>query len=203
MHSLDEDEIEAKARQFRLAIGVDDSDWLDVPTLVYKLKRLLPGISYALVEDYELLDPGGRWDADKNQLLIRRSVFEKANRPNADPRARFTIVHEIAHAYLGHAGVRNRSAKGSLEKAISTKIRRIETITDRFAAAVLAPLHRIKPNENAASIALRFGLSKQASEIRADQAARDYRRKNGLTRPIPNSVRKIIDELRYGKKNET
>ncbi|MGO9674836.1 MAG: hypothetical protein ACLPSF_11845, partial [Methylocella sp.] len=76
----------------------------------------------------------------------------------------------------------------------------LETRTDRFAVAVLAPFHRIRPNEDATLIALRFGVSKQAAEIRADEAARDYRRKNGLTRPIPDEVQKIIDQLRNGKK---
>jgi IrrE N-terminal-like domain len=201
MRNWDEDEIEARARRFRQAMGVDDLDWLDAPTLIFKLMHLLPGISYLVVDDSDLPDPGGQWNATTKQLTFRRSVFENANKLNADPRARFTIVHELTHAYLGHEGIRNRSAKGSLEKTISSKTRQIETITDQFTAAVLAPFHRIKPDEDAASIAIRFGLSKKAGQIRADQAARDYRRKNGLTRPIPESVRKIIDDLRNGKKD--
>lgn len=201
MRNWDDDEIEARARQFRKAVGVDGLDWLDVPTLIFKVKNLLPGISYLLVADSDLPDPGGRWDANRKQLIFRRSVFESANKPNSAPRARFTIVHELMHAYLGHEGLRNRTAAASLEKTISIKTRSIETITDRLTAAVLAPFHRIRPHEDAASIAERFGLSKQAAEIRADQAARDYRRKNRLTRPIPDPIQKIIDDLRNGKKD--
>jgi Zn-dependent peptidase ImmA (M78 family) len=199
MRTWDDDEIEAIARRFRRELGVDNVDFLHVPTLIYKLKRLLPGLSYVLVGDSDLPDPGGRWDARSKQLIFRRSVFEGANRPNPEPRARFTIVHELIHAYRGHEGIRNRSAAGSLEKTLSTKTRRVETVTDRLAAAVLAPFDRIEPNETAGSIARRFGLSKQAAEIRADEAARYYRRKNKTLRPIPDSVQKILDDLRNGK----
>ncbi|MGB8900066.1 MAG: ImmA/IrrE family metallo-endopeptidase [Methylocella sp.] len=199
MRNWDDDEIEARARQFRQAMGVDDLDWLDAPTLIFKLMHLLPGISYLIVKDSDLPDPGGQWDANRKRLIFRRSVFENANKLNPDPRARFTIVHELTHAYLGHDGIRNRSPIGSLEKTISTKTRRIETITDRFTAAVLAPCHRMKPYETAESIALRFGLSKRAAEIREEEAARDYRLKNGLLRPIPDSIRQLIDEMRNGR----
>lgn len=196
MRNWDEDEIEARARQLRQAIGMDDLDWVDVRTLLDRIMDRLPGISLLLVEDSELPDPGGRWDANEKQLIYRKSVFESANKPNPVPRARWTVVHELMHAYLGHEGIRNRSAKGSLEKLFSSEIQRIETITDRFTAAVLAPFHRIKSQEDAASIAVRFGLSKVAAEIRADQAARDYRRKNRLMRPIPESIKNIIDEMK-------
>jgi IrrE N-terminal-like domain len=195
MRSWDEDEIEARARHLRQAIGVDDLDWLDARTLVQKIMNLLPGVSLLLVEDSELPDPGGQWDANKQQLIFRKSVFESGIKPNPNRRSRWTIVHELMHAYLGHAEIRNRSFQGSLEK-LSSKIRRIETITDRFTAAVLAPFHRIKPQEDAVSIAARFGISKTAAEIRADRAARDYRRKNNLPRPIPDSIRNIIDEMK-------
>jgi len=195
MHSWDEDEIEARARQLRQAIGVDNLDWLDAGMLVQKIMNLLPGVSLLLVKDSELPDPGGQWDANKQQLIFRKSVFESGTKSDPNPRSRWTIFHELIHAYLGHAGIRNRTAQGSLEK-LSIKVRRIEAITDRFTAAVLAPFHRIKFQEDAVSIAARFGLSKSAAEIRADRAARDYRRKNNLPRPIPDSVRNIIDELK-------
>jgi len=148
MRTWDEDEIEAKARRLRQAIGVDNLDWLDTRMLLNKIMGLLPGTSLLLVEDSELPEPGGRWDGDKKQLIFRASIFESANRPNPNLRARWTIVHELMHAYLGHAGVRNRSAKDSLEKLFSSKTLWIEALTDRFTAAVLAPFHRINPNLN-------------------------------------------------------
>jgi hypothetical protein len=45
MRIWDEDEIEARARQFRQAMGVDDLDWLDAPTLIFKLLHLMPGLT--------------------------------------------------------------------------------------------------------------------------------------------------------------
>jgi hypothetical protein len=63
MRNWDDDEIETRARRFRQAMGVDDLDWLDVPTLIYKLKLLLPGVSYLTVEDSDLPEPGGQWNA--------------------------------------------------------------------------------------------------------------------------------------------
>jgi uncharacterized protein DUF955 len=202
MHDWEEAEIEEKARQFRKKIGVDDLVWLEAPTLIYKVCHSFPPIQYARVADHELPDPGGRWDANRKVLIFRESVFAASNKFNPDARARFTIAHEVAHAVLAHEGIRNRSAQDSQEKKFSNRIRHLEAVTDRFAVAIYAPLHLIQPHETAESIALRFGLSKRASEIRAEEAARDYRRKNGLIRPIPDPIKRLLDELRNGKANK-
>lgn len=203
MRSWDEDEIEEKARQFRKRIGVDDLVWLDAPTLIYKTCYSFPPIHYVRVADQELPDPGGRWDTNRKLLIFRESVFAASNKFNPDARARYTVAHEVAHAVLAHDGVRNRSAKDSQEKRFSSKIRQLEAVADRFAVATYAPLHLIQPYESAESIALRFGLSKRAAEIREEEAARNYRRKNGLLRPIPDSIMRLIDDVRNGRNDKS
>lgn len=193
----DEENIEKRALQFRRMIGIDDTQVLiDAPTLLYKSQHYFPGVTYLLVSDAELPLPGGQWNAEKRQFTFRQSVFEAANRQNPDPRARWTIAHEVSHFANGHTGIRHRSLKGSLEKRLSTKVRGIELLTDRFTAALLAPLHLIKQDEPAWSIATRFCMSDHAAQIRAEEAARAYRRENGLTRQLPESIRSILDDLR-------
>jgi Zn-dependent peptidase ImmA (M78 family) len=196
MSTWTEEETEEDALRFRRRIGIeDDQVWVDAPTLLFKLHHYF-GIGYQRLLNNELPDPGGQWDANNRHIKLNESVFVGANDPNPLPRCRWTVVHEVSHAALGDAGIRNRSAKDSLEKRTSGRIKSIEARADRFTAALLAPLHLIRPDESAESIALRFGLSKTAAEIRAKDAAKNHRRKHNIKREIPDSIKKIIDELK-------
>lgn len=192
------EEIENKARDFRRRLGVDGLEFFDVPTLVFKACKLL-GLGYSLVTDQELPEPGGRWDAERKLFLFRQSVFEAANSLCPDPRARWTIVHEIIHALNGDKGIRNRSPVGSLEKKIQTGIRAIEAQTDRLTASFFAPYHLIHDDESASSIARRFGMGMEAATIRAAEVAKSRRRELGIDRPIPESIRNIIEDLKSPK----
>ncbi len=192
-----EEDIEERALRFRRMIGIDDSQVLiHAPTLLYKVQHYFPDITFSLVGDAELPPPGGQWNAEKKQFTFRQSVFEAANAQNPDPRARWTIAHEVSHFANGHTGIRHRSPKGSLEKTLLANVRSIEWLTDRFTAALLAPLHLVEYKESASSIATRFGFSEQAAQIRGDEAARAYRRRHSLTRQLPESIRSILDELK-------
>ena len=196
----DDEKIEYDALLFRRRIGIgDDQIFIDAPTLVYKVRHFFPGVQYSLVEDAELPPPGGQWRADKRLFIFRKTIFEAANKLNANPHARWTLAHEVSHFANGDPGIRNRSAKGSLEKVILPKIRRIESRTDRFTAALLAPLHLIEFNEPISSIACRFGLSDEAAEIRAEEVARAYRRRHGIARPLPKSVENVLADLKKRK----
>jgi hypothetical protein len=196
MGSWTDEEIEALARRFRQKIGIDDLIWIDAPTLIFKVCHHFPEIDYQLVDDADLPPPGGRWDADRKLLIYRRSVFEAANKPNPDPPARWTVTHEITHAVFDDQGIRNRSTRDSNEKRFSSTIRRIESRTDRFTGAVLAPLHLIEQNESVESISQRFGLSKTAATIRKGEAERAYRKQHGILRPLPASIQTLLDEIK-------
>lgn len=135
----------------------------------------------------------GTQKKDSSSLEIRSS--KQANKLNANPRARWTVTHEVSHFANGDEGVRNRSSKGSLEKTISPRIRKIESRTDRFTAALLAPLRLIEHDEPIASIALRFGLSDEAAEIRSEEAARAYRRRHGIQRELPKSIQDLLSDF--------
>jgi Zn-dependent peptidase ImmA (M78 family) len=200
MRSWTEEEIEELARRFRQKIGIDDLVLVEAPTLVFKVCHYFPDIRYLRVRDHELPDPGGRWDSENKLLIYRESVFAGANEPNADPRCRWTMAHEVSHAVFDDQGIRNRSPKNSLEKRVSAKVREIESRTDRFTAAVLASLHLIEPDESVASIALRFGLSKEAAAIRSEEAARAYRRQHRIPRELPPSIKKLLEDLKNPKK---
>ncbi len=196
----DDEKIEDNVLQFRRSIGIDDGQvFIDAPTLVYKVRHFFPDVQYSLVQEHELPPPGGQWHAEKRLFIFRQSVFEAANKLNSNPRARWTVAHEVSHFANGDEGVRNRSSKSSLEKAISPKVRRIESRTDRFTAALLAPLHLIELEEPISSIALRFGLSEEAAKIRFEEAARAYRRRHGLTRPLPASIQNLLADLKKKK----
>jgi Zn-dependent peptidase ImmA (M78 family) len=173
--------------------------WVEALTLLFKVHHHF-GINYRRVPDNELPDPGGQRNANENCLIFRESVFAGANDPTPNPRCRWTVMHEVSHAVCGDGGIRNRSSKNSLEKRISLKVKGIEARTDRFTAAVLAPLHLIEPNESADSIALRFGLSTEAAIIRSEESARAYRRQHGIPRELPQSIKKLLQEWKSPKR---
>lgn len=200
MANLTDDQIEQKAVEFRRITGWNDTVPLDAMTLIQKTQHVVPGMVHVILPDNQVDNALAQWDATAKRLIISESTFEQANRPNPDPRAVFTIAHEIAHAYLGHVGLLNRSFEKTKAETFSNIIKRQEREANKFAAALIAPLHLIKRGETAENIASRFGLSKQAAEIRRDSASAYYAKIDGVTRRRPAFIDDLLRELRETSK---
>jgi Zn-dependent peptidase ImmA (M78 family) len=137
-----------------------------------------------------------KFDPDKGIIYIRESTYLAAEK--GEERARWTIAHEVGHFALNHRTIRNRSSDPRLIDKIAPTIRRDETQAHRFAAALLAPLHRAEfsPQTTAKQIAARFGISLQAAGARLEELGRIYRRLQGIKRQLPNSVIDLLAEAR-------
>lgn len=134
---------------------------------------LLDGLSVKYSITYDVLEPDEMphedveacWDPESMTMHIRIDVFEKAC--FGDPRARFTITHELGHGLLGHRRTINRSGIERQPEVYEDS----EWQANQFAAELLMPLDVIRSQQlnSAIKIERHFMVSHQAAVRRAKQ----------------------------------
>ncbi|PPE71188.1 ImmA/IrrE family metallo-endopeptidase [Caldimonas thermodepolymerans] len=122
------------------------------------------GVTVDVVDDNDPELPRGVeacWVPDTVTLTIRLSVYKAACR--GEPRALFTIAHELGHLALAHRRAFHRDASGTCRMFEDS-----EWQANTFAAEFLMPLDQIKHQRvaSAVHIELMFGVSAQAAETR-------------------------------------
>ena len=120
-------------------LGIDSCKWIDVQTVLSKLRELMPEVSWCRVSDTELPDALAQWDAENNSIKIRESIYRAANYPTQNGRARWSIFHEVIHAVEGHEGILNRALSRHSIPRYAKRLNNIESYTDRLTAAFIAP----------------------------------------------------------------
>jgi Zn-dependent peptidase ImmA (M78 family) len=196
MAYLSEEQIEEATRKLRIRLGIDQQTIPDMMTVIVKLKGLGIIKDYRRVADNDMLEDLATFDPDPKVLLIRESTFCAMNRN--EPRARFTIAHELGHMWLGHKRTRHRNVSGREIEKIAPTIRRDEYQASRFAGAFLAPAHLANGHMTANQLAQRFILSSKSAEIRKGELERLHRREHGVVRPLPEEFAEFLRAL--GKK---
>jgi hypothetical protein len=186
-----EEDFERAAERFRERVGIVHCVFVDGLTLLQKLKRYY-GVGHLGVSS---LPPNSEGEFDERKKIIRLPEAVLRASYWAEPRARMTIAHEAAHVALGHVGIVNRSTVKSQAESLSTLVARQEREAKRLAPAILAPLKLMHETMSVDDIALRFGLSKQAAEIRRTQFLEVDRRKRGVPRALPDFVVALKREL--------
>ena len=170
---------ERRAAQARALLHIEDSNKrIDVIDALRRLQTAGVIFGRKLVPDEDLPSSDAQWDPVRKTITIRRSVFEAAK--NHDARARFTLAHEIAHAFLQHRFRRNRrTAEGT--KDFGALLQTQEMEANQFAAAFLCPekLAEVSDSTTAAHLRRTFGISLTAAEIRLLELKR--RRSSGRT----------------------
>lgn len=160
-------DIRVSADNVRQVLGVGDNpqdidfgwflDWLSVKY----------GITYDVVEPHEMPhhDVEACWDPESVTMHIRSDVFMKLCLD--DPRARFTVVHELGHGLLGHQRTLNRTAYGRPPRVFEDS----EWQANLFAAEFLMPLDVIRKFglNSAWMIEQHFNVSAQAAHLREKQ----------------------------------
>lgn len=101
------------------------------------------------------------WVPDTVTLIVRQSVYKAACAE--EPRALFTIAHELGHLALGHRRTFNRDTRTTCEVFEDS-----EWQANTFAGAFLMPLELIRAHgvKTVADMMSVFGVSAQAAEIR-------------------------------------
>jgi Zn-dependent peptidase ImmA (M78 family) len=193
---LDDDRVESIAGRIRSEMGYSSSPFIDAKTFFFKAKKQL-GFSYL----WPSVNSTPEYDADKNRISIPLAVISEAEGRHGG-RHRMTIFHECAHAFLGHRHVKYRAASGNLAEKYSRTIRKDEQEARRLAAALMAPFNLIDPSWNAHDIALKFGMSLQAAEIRLTQFQEHTRKKSGRPRPLQKNFDDLLAMLEKNEKKK-
>ncbi|HVI27442.1 ImmA/IrrE family metallo-endopeptidase [Hansschlegelia sp.] len=196
MRGFTDEEIEGQTRLARQVAGIDNQLQPDLMTVITAYKRAgSRPFNYQRCGYDDLPEAEAAWDASKSILMMRHDVFGRMN--SNEPRARFTISHELGHFWLKHSGIRNRSITPSIAERLVSQIRREEREAMRFAPAFLAPAHLIDPFASIEEIMETFLLSKEAATIRSQELQRLYRRKNRIERPLPASIEEFIRTTKW------
>ena len=157
------DEFDKIAKSVRSHLDLDGRGFIDTTSLLDGAKAAGLIKDYRGVKDLALPEDGARWIAEESTIVVRESV--QLGAWEEEPRARFTIAHELAHAILRHP-TRNRRASGALQHGRS--IKQHEDDADALAVAILAPMHLVLAlnPESAKEIASEFGITPWHAEQR-------------------------------------
>lgn len=127
-------------------------------------------ITYDVLEPDEMPHPDVEacWDPESITMYIRSDVFEKACWD--DPRARFTVIHELGHGLLGHRRTINRTGVERSPEVYEDS----EWQANQFAAEFLMPLGIIQSLglNTARKIEMHFNVSSPAAIRREKQLAK-------------------------------
>lgn len=160
-------DIRQSADNVRRVLGVADSPQnVDIGLLLDHLS-VKYGITYDVLESDEMphSDVEACWDPESLTMHIRSDVFEEACWN--DPRARFTVIHELGHGLLAHRRTINRTGVNRKPKIYEDS----EWQANQFAAEFLMPLDVIVKFglTSAFRIQTYFNTSNQAAMRRFDQ----------------------------------
>jgi Zn-dependent peptidase ImmA (M78 family) len=185
---FDED-FEKLAQTIRIALGLDDQVRIDVIEFLRRLKHNGYIADYVRVPDTKMPHAEAEYNPDDRKIYLRESVY--AGAAGWNDRARFTIIHEGAHALYDHQFRRKRSIAGNpITELRVSSIRRDEVHANKLAASILAPYHcaEFSLRTTDRDLMARFGLSAAAAAKRYDEMAGIFRRSKNLPRKLPPGV---------------
>lgn len=157
--------MEERAFALRALLGLTNTPYLDVVDTLKRLRSSGVIFGWSVVSDDSLPLAEALWNPVRKSITFRKSVYDGAQID--DKRMRFTVAHEIGHAFLRHMFKRNRrTIKQGREYGALLSYQ--ETEANRFAAAFLAPAHLVEALKitSARQLAMTFGLSQPSAEIR-------------------------------------
>jgi hypothetical protein len=127
------DNISSNAELMRKFLQLEVTGFFPVVDVYEVLDLMYEGARFEVRELHEMGEDHGRTYPDKNVILIREDVYERAC--NGEPRDRFTMCHELGHLMM-HRGV----ALSRIDPARPPKIfRNSEWQADTFASYLLMP----------------------------------------------------------------
>jgi len=158
-------DVERKALAHRRALGFSDDQFIDMMTLITKLKVRYQssGFDYRRVSNGSIGDAEAQWDSDAKTIIIPESLFTAANSGQA--RALFSVVHEVGHALSGHKGLLSRAPSGNDAERTSVRVRSMEREARKYAASFLIPDTTAVRSMSAEQISSKFRVSRSTAEI--------------------------------------
>jgi Zn-dependent peptidase ImmA (M78 family) len=156
--------------------------------MLKRIKDLVRGASVVVKPDDKMPYDEAYVDPATNTIFVRRSVMILLDQRN--PRALWTLAHELGHLILRHPRVLSR-AQNDL-RANQPQVNRYEREAHLFAAALLAPSRLVEQCADFSELARRAGISLSAAKIRFEEHQEEQRRQLGIKREIPKSVQAFL-----------
>ncbi|WP_162783782.1 ImmA/IrrE family metallo-endopeptidase [Devosia naphthalenivorans] len=159
------------ADRLREQLGIPDDLRPDALDVLRRMKISKVISDYA--EDPEAVGRDARWDADNRVIYLSTALWNAVLDGN-DYDARFTVLHEVGHAVLGHTH-RNRLTAG--KRQFGRFVEADESDADQFALAFAIPLKfaALASTSGIASLADQFGLPQAQTSRRVVDLQRDLR----------------------------
>lgn len=144
----------------RKFLGLEKHSRFPIVEVYEALELLHPGTSFEVWEPHELGEDHGRTYPDRNLIIIREDVYERAC--SGEPRDRFTMCHE-----LGHLMMHRNVSLSRIDPRNPPKIyRNSEWQADTFASHLLMPSHLLNQHRSVDSVIRTFGVSFEAAVAR-------------------------------------
>jgi hypothetical protein len=172
------------AQRWRKAAGQNDAIRFDAPAFVRWLKQAGHIKDYVCVPDADLTSEG-KYEPDEGRLYFRVSTWDGASAGN--PHHTWTVAHEGCHVVLKHKETRLRA---SVRQFSSRQTSHDEADAHRLTASLIAPFDKadFSLDSTLEDVQSRFGLSRAAAARRLEELQRMFRRKHGISRPLPPGV---------------
>lgn len=151
---------------------------LDIKKPYVKIVRILDILADAGIIELEILQndclPSSEWgqtkliknsSMEKPLITLKEDVYNKADL--GDGFHRFTIAHELGHAFLHIQDLKLSRSTNHIQK--QEWYMDSEWQANVFAAELLADVNYIKISETIDCIADKFGITRRAAEVRFDK----------------------------------
>ena len=162
---LSRDDIRAEAWKLRVVLGASQAKALPIlKILEYGMGRLFPGFNRTIVSKDEMPGREAVTYPAANEIDIREDTYLLAY--YGDPRARFTLAHEIGHLIL-HTPETITLAREAADNTTPLRFESAEWQADAFAGDFLAP-PRLLLGLSVDEIAEQFNISRKAAQIQFD-----------------------------------
>lgn len=161
------DEIAVIANRFRQRAGCDTRRRFPIEKLELLMQSIDPEF-HLLAEESSKMEVEGMAKPWDHCIVLREDVMQKLEL--GDPRARFTLAHELGH-YFMHANEINcfaRINKNTTWPAYQDS----EAQANQFAARVLMPISMIRICKDSREIEEQFGVSWEAAKLNYDKHCR-------------------------------
>lgn len=144
----------------RRVFGASSRPFFPVVPIYDMLDVLVENAHFEVVEDHLMGEDDARTYPDQGLILVRQSVYDGA--ACGEPRARFTLCHELGHLVM-HRGVSfNRINPSAPPKIFQNS----EWQADVFASHLLMPRDMLRGDETDEVVMERFGISWSAAQAR-------------------------------------
>jgi Zn-dependent peptidase ImmA (M78 family) len=187
---LTDERLEKIALTWRRKLGVEYQLIPDIRHLLSVLPKYIAGFKTQILSEGYLRGYEAYTDCAAKTIFVGAATWNRLEA--AEPRARMTLAHEIAHIVLRHSGDRFRE----VDNAVRPIRKKLETNEEfearRFAGYFLAPTHLITRFRYQSEICAALKISEHAAEVRLDQIRTLERQR--FPRQLPSSVIDFLEE---------